>query len=106
MSEKEGVHEILSKALDADESNDIADAVNYYMRAVERILQIKDAHVRDQLNKYAVQALDRAEELRGISSPKHKAVASAAQDPEAHESQRNHGKCTTFPSLSAALFPF
>lgn len=70
MSEKEAVKEILRQALDADENGDKDDAVELYTKAVETILKIGDPALRERLNKYAVQALDRAEELRGISSPK------------------------------------
>lgn len=70
MSEKEAVKEILQQALDADESGDKDAAVELYTKAVETILKIGDPALRERLNKYAVQALDRAEELRGISSPK------------------------------------
>lgn len=66
---------ILNSALDADEQGDKEKAVELYTKAVEVILKISDPVVRERLNKYAVQALDRAEELRGISSPTHKAHA-------------------------------
>lgn len=86
MSEKEIVHEFLSKALDADESGDKEAAVDYYTKAVELILHIKDAAVKEKLNKYAVQALDRAEELRGVSSPKHKDATNSAEAQEHRQS--------------------
>ena len=87
MSEKETVHEILSSALDADERGDKEQAVELYTKAVEFVLKIGDAKTREQLNKYAVQALDRAEELRGISSPTHKTqAASPANIDEGHAS--------------------
>lgn len=70
MSEKETVKEILRQALDADENGDKDNAVELYTKAVEIILKISDPAIKERLNKYAVQALDRAEELRGISSPK------------------------------------
>lgn len=97
MSEKESVHEILSSALDADENGDKERAVELYSKAVEMVLKISDASVRAQLNKYAVQALERAEELRGISSLTHK----AAHVDEGHASQlREHGKiCQSVFSL-------
>lgn len=96
MSEKEAVHEILSQALDADENGAKEKAVELYTKAVEVILKISDAGVRAKLNKYAVQALERAEELRGISSPTHK--FQAANVDEGHASQqRQHGKiCGVF----------
>lgn len=85
MSEKETVKEILSSALDADEQGDKEKAVEFYTKAVETILKISDPAVREKLNKYAVQALDRAEELRGISSPTHK-----TQTTNVDESHANH----------------
>lgn len=74
MPEKEAVKEILRQALDADEKGDKDVAVELYTKAVETILKIGDPALRERLNKYAVQALDRAEELRGISSPKRQAT--------------------------------
>lgn len=68
MSEKEHIHETLRLALDADEQGDKDLAVEHYSRAVELILKLSDAGLREKLNKYAVNALERAEELRGISS--------------------------------------
>lgn len=90
MSEKEAVHEILSHALDADERGDKEGAIVHYTNAVERILKITDPELKQQLNKYAVQALDRAEELRGISSPAHK---STIKDQRPHSSTRAEGWC-------------
>lgn len=72
MSERE-IHEILSKALDADENGDKDEAVEFYTKTVELILKLKDPSVKERLNKYAVQSLDRAEELRGVSLSAHKA---------------------------------
>lgn len=86
MAEKEIVHNILSQALDADESGDKENAVNYYTKAVELILQIKDATIKEQLNKYAVQALDRAEELRGISASTQKNAQNIINEQEQHQS--------------------
>lgn len=85
MTEKEMVKGILSSALDADEQGDTEKAVEYYSKAVEVILKISDPALRERLNKYAVQALDRAEELRGISSPTHK-----AQSENIDESHASH----------------
>lgn len=70
MSAKEIVHEVLSKALDADEKGDKDLAIEYYSKAVELVLKISDPALKERLNKYAIQALERAEELRGISAPK------------------------------------
>lgn len=67
---KEIVHETLSKALDADEKGDKAAAIEFYSKAVELVLKITDPSLKERLNKYAIQALERAEELRGISAPK------------------------------------
>lgn len=70
MSAKEIVHATLSKALDADEKGDKNLAIEYYSKAVELVLKIRDPAVKERLNRYAIQALERAEELRGISAPK------------------------------------
>lgn len=41
-------------------------AIHYYTMAVELILSIEDKEKREKMNKFARQALDRAEELKGI----------------------------------------
>lgn len=61
------VHEMLSKALDADEKGDKDLAIQYYSNAVDMVLKLSDLALKEHLNKYAIQALERAEELRGIS---------------------------------------
>lgn len=65
MNESE-VHTVLSQALDADESKNESLAISLYMKTVEMILQIPDKEIRTRLNKFATQALDRAEELKGL----------------------------------------
>lgn len=65
MSESE-IHAVLSQALDADQSNNESLAISLYMKTVEMILKIPDKDARARLNKFATQALDRAEELKGI----------------------------------------
>ncbi len=65
MNESE-IHSVLSQALDADESKNESLAIFLYMKTVEMILQIQDKETRSRLNKFATQALDRAEELKGI----------------------------------------
>lgn len=61
------VHRILSEALDADESGNRDQAVLLYSQAVEMILMIDDKDARARLNKFATQALERAEKLKGIT---------------------------------------
>lgn len=61
------VHRILSQALDADESGDRDKAVLLYSQAVEMILMIDDKDARARLNKFATQAIERAEKLKGIT---------------------------------------
>lgn len=65
MSESE-IHAVLSQALDADQLNNESLAISLYMKTVEMILKIPDKDARARLNKFATQALDRAEELKGI----------------------------------------
>lgn len=84
MSEKEIVKDILQQALDADENGDKDNAVELYTKAVETILKISDPTLRERLNKYAVQALDRAEELRGIPSPKRTTQATNVDETSAN----------------------
>lgn len=95
MSEKEIIHEILKRALDADERGEKEQAVAHYTNAVELILKISDSAIKDSLNKYAVQALDRAEELRGISSAVHKTVSKSIDEEENPSSNyRNESNCS------------
>lgn len=91
MSEKEAVHEILSQALDADERGDKEEAIIHYTNAVERILKISDPELKQRLNKYAIQSLDRAEELRGISSPTHKSTMNVQRQQPAATNVRSEG---------------
>lgn len=66
MSIESECRSILSRALDADEAGDKELAIELYGKAVETILRIEDRERREKLNKFAKQALDRAEELKGI----------------------------------------
>lgn len=91
MSEKEAVHEILSLALDADERGDKEGAIIHYTNAVEKILRISDPELKQRLNKYAIQALERAEELRGISSPTHKSTLNVQRSQPAANNARSEG---------------
>lgn len=68
MSAKEEIHATLRQALDADEQGDKIRAVELYSTAVELILKVSDTELRQKLNKHAVNALERAEELRGITA--------------------------------------
>lgn len=106
MSEKETVHEILSSALDADERDEKEQAVELYTKAVEFILKIADPKTRELLNKYAVQALDRAEELRGISSPNHKSQATNIDEGHASHLRVQSKFClhVTMPKVKCLIF--
>jgi calpain-7 len=57
---------MLKKALSADENGDKDKAIEYYSASVELILNISDKEKREKLNKFALQALERAETLKGI----------------------------------------
>lgn len=74
------IHAVLSEALDADESKNEQLAISLYMKTVEMILKIPDQETRTKLNKYAIQALDRAEQLKGIKRVNN-AVASVSSQP-------------------------
>lgn len=67
MTDNSDIHRLLSHALDADESGDRDRAVQLYSEAVEQILRIDDKDARARLNKFANQALERAEKLKGIT---------------------------------------
>lgn len=82
MSEKEIIHEILKRALDADERGEKEEAVAHYTNAVEFILKITDPVLKERLNRYAVQSMDRAEELRGISAAVHLTVQKSIDEEE------------------------
>lgn len=62
---------------DADERGDKAKAIELYTQAVEIILSIDDKEKREKLNKFAIQALTRAEELKGIKKDDQKNQESA-----------------------------
>uniref|UniRef100_A0A2M4BF65 Putative cytosolic ca2+-dependent cysteine protease calpain n=1 Tax=Anopheles marajoara TaxID=58244 RepID=A0A2M4BF65_9DIPT len=71
MSEEADVRSILSRALDADEAGRKEEAIGLYGEAVEKILRLQDREKREKLNKFALNALERAEKLKGITySPK------------------------------------
>lgn len=78
MNESE-IHSVLSQALDADESKNESLAISLYMKTVEMILQIQDKETRTRLNRFATQALDRAEELKGIKRENVASPSTAAQ---------------------------
>ncbi|GAB0097193.1 calpain-7 [Sergentomyia squamirostris] len=64
MSESE-CHEVLRKALDADESGDGEAALEFYTKFVELTLRIDNSTSKEKLQNLAKQALDRAEALKG-----------------------------------------
>uniref|UniRef100_A0A182W9E9 Calpain catalytic domain-containing protein n=1 Tax=Anopheles minimus TaxID=112268 RepID=A0A182W9E9_9DIPT len=66
MTSEGEIRSILSRALDADEADKKDEAIDLYGQAVEKILRLEDREKRDRLNKFAKQALERAEELKGI----------------------------------------
>lgn len=59
---------ILQFFRDADEKGDKTKAIELYTQAVEIIISIDDKEKREKLNKFAIQALNRAEELKGIKN--------------------------------------
>ncbi|XP_050080262.1 calpain-7-like [Anopheles maculipalpis] len=66
MTSEGEIRSILGRALDADEAGKKDEAIDLYGQAVEKILRLEDREKREKLNKFAKQALDRAEELKGI----------------------------------------
>lgn len=68
MAEAE-IHKILSQALDADEQGNKELAIALYTNTVEAILRIEDKELRNRLNRFANNSLDRAEKLKGTQRP-------------------------------------
>lgn len=66
MSSESEVRDLLTRALDADEAGQKELAIDLYGQAVESVLRIENREKRDKLNKFAKQALERAEVLKGI----------------------------------------
>ncbi|XP_039453732.1 calpain-7-like [Culex pipiens pallens] len=66
MSIESECHKLLSRALDADESGQKELAIELYGQTVETILRIENRESREKLHRFAMQALERAEELKGI----------------------------------------
>lgn len=102
MSDKEVIHETLRSALDADEAGDKVRAVELYSTAVELILKIKDATLREKLNKYAINALERAEELRGITVQPNADIPSPART----DTSRSQGKDNAHPCIFISAFNY
>lgn len=63
---EQDIHRILSAALGADEAKNYATAIDRYLAAVEAILRLDDTQQRERLNPFALRAMDRAEELKGV----------------------------------------
>lgn len=81
MTSEGDIRSILGRALDADEAGRKDEAIDLYGQAVEKILRLEDREKREKLNKFAKQALDRAEELKGI---RHQASGQAAPQASRH----------------------
>lgn len=58
-------HFLLNQAIDEDEAGDKEDAIELYAKAIEYITQFPDL-MQGDLKSLTLQALDRAEELKGI----------------------------------------
>ncbi|XP_058130036.1 calpain-7-like [Anopheles ziemanni] len=83
MASESDIRAILTRALDADEAGRKDEAINLYGQAVEQILRLDDREKKDKLSKFAKQALDRAEELKGIKYTGHNPVPGASLTPTA-----------------------
>lgn len=60
-------HRLLKEALNADDEGNKELAIKLYSQSVEAVLKIEDEEIRKKLHKFAMKALDRAEELKGIT---------------------------------------
>ncbi|GAB6032708.1 calpain 7, variant 2 [Chamberlinius hualienensis] len=77
---------LIYQALDDDEAGNLDEAVELYMQAVELCLAVRketvDVELQKKLSKLATQALERAEDLKGINKSKEiKSKSSPAQKP-------------------------
>lgn len=71
---EQDIHQILNRALGADEAGNKEAAIEFYLEAVEAILKITDPSVKAKLNRFATQSLDRAETLKGVRRPEPEVV--------------------------------
>lgn len=62
------VHDLMQRALDADTAGDKDAAIELYMKGADTFLRITDAALKDKLKKFAIEAISRAEELKGITA--------------------------------------
>ena len=85
---------LLLKALDYDESGDKENAIDYYLQSVEVILTIENKEVREKLNGFAKQALDRAEELKGIKNQQ--TVLNTNNETAGSSEEQSSGICLLF----------
>lgn len=60
------VHDLMKRALDADAAGDKEIAIDLYMKGADTYLRIKDLTLKEKLKKFAIDAIERAESLKGI----------------------------------------
>lgn len=71
------VYDLMKRALDADTADDKEKAIGLYMRGADTYLKIDDPQLKDKLKKFAIDAISRAEELKGITTASSTAAATS-----------------------------
>lgn len=98
------VYDLMQRALDADSAGDKDTAIELYMKGADTFLRISDVTLKDKLKKFAIDAISRAEELKGITT----ATASSttpATSPISPSAQTNVlSKCAVFTEILTQLF--
>lgn len=73
------VYELLQRALDADSAGDKGAAIELYMKGADTYLKISDVILKNKLQKFAIDAISRAEELKGVKSTPITPISSPTQ---------------------------
>lgn len=71
------VYDLMKRALDADTADDKDTAIELYMKGADTYLKITDAELKDKLKRFAIDAISRAEELKGITTATSSAPATS-----------------------------
>lgn len=85
------LHDLIKRALDADAAGDKGIAIDLYMKGADIYLKIKDLTLKEKLKKFAIDAIERAESLKGIKTP-----TKTIENQFAHSSTQSKNKFTVF----------
>lgn len=73
------VYDLMQRALDADSAGDKETAIELYMKGADTYLKISDVMLKNKLQKFAIDAISRAEELKGVKSNPTTPISSPTQ---------------------------